>query len=105
MRVRILVHPDGLAFNSLAQASLASDARRSEPRRQTIEFRCVGQGRLQRIVEAPRYAWKSNVGEPAVNANALALVLQLPFVAGRTGYAGVVAGRPALDPASQPSSC
>ena len=95
---RILVHPNGLALNALAQLVLGIRARRSEPRRQTVEFRCVGQGRLQRVVEAPSETWQIDRRRiPAVNTNALALVRQLAFVARRTGYAGIVAGWPAFD--------
>lgn len=63
------------ALNSLAQLVLGIRARRSELRRQTVEFRCVGQGRLQRLVEAPSETLQIERRRIcAMDTNALALV-------------------------------
>jgi len=95
---RVLVQPNRLALNSPAQLVLCIRGRCSKPRRQTVEFRCVGQGGLQRAVEAPSKTLQiERTRIPALNTNTLALKRQLSFVIRCTGYAGIVAGRPALD--------
>ena len=94
----ILVHPRPLALNLLAQLVLRIRSRCSEPRRQTVEFCRVGQVFLKRFADARSQALEiESVRDAAFDTNELALVLQQPLVARRTGHAGIVAGRPALD--------
>ena len=52
-------------------------------RRQAIEFRCVAQGRLHRVIQGiyiPHHI--ERIRDAALDANTFAFVVQLPLVAG-----------------------
>ena len=106
VRVRYSCTARGLALESLAQLVLGIRARslRAAPPNGRISPRRSGSPAARRRGpdESPQI---ERVADAAVDANALALVVQLPFVARRTGYAGIVAGWPAFARASQPSFC
>ena len=93
MALPSLMRARGVALETLAQRRFCAGFGRSEARRQPIELGRVLQRRLHRIVQRvddPRQVERVRRG--AIDANALALVVELGVVARRAREAHVIAG-------------